>query len=253
MLVVSLNYRRSFMKILLTNDDGWNAPGLAALAKAAQEFGDVWVVAPASHMSGISHQVTWERPLQLEEKSNQSFSLDGTPADCVRIGTTQLGIDFDWVFSGVNNGANLGTDIYVSGTVAATREAVMQGYKSIAFSQHRLDIFDQNFDWTTSELMAKRMIPLLISAETDRQPQYGINVNFPQVAQTEVEQVAIVDCNLDRTPLPLAFQKDEQGRFVSCAVYNQRKRVPGNDIAVCFDGAISVTEIDMQHARRAAH
>ena len=240
------------MKILLTNDDGWNAPGLAALTNAAREFGDVWVVAPATHMSGISHQVTWERPLQLEKKSEQFFALDGTPADCVRIGTTQLGIDFDWVFSGVNNGANLGTDIYVSGTVAATREAVMQGYKSIAFSQHRLDISDQNFDWSASELMTKRMIPLLVAPNADRHPQFGINVNFPEVTQAEVEEVAIVDCALDRTPLPLAFREDEQGRFVSCAVYNQRKRVPGNDIAVCFDGAISVTEIDMQHARRLA-
>lgn len=240
------------MKILLTNDDGWNAPGLKSLLSASREFGDVWVVAPATHMSGISHQVTWERPLQLEKKSEQFFSLDGTPADCVRIGTTQLGIEFDWVFSGTNNGANLGTDIYVSGTVAATREAVMQGYRSIAFSQHRLDISDLDFDWSVSEAIARRVIPQLISADSGRQPQFGINVNFPDATESEVEQLAMVDCQLDRTPLPLEFREDEKGRFVSCAVYNQRKRVQGNDIAVCFGGAISVTEIDMQHARRFA-
>lgn len=238
------------MKILLTNDDGWNAPGLNALWNAAREFGEVWVVAPASHMSGISHQVTWERPLQLEQKSKQFYSLDGTPADCVRIGTTQLGIEFDWVFSGVNNGANLGTDIYVSGTVAATREAVMQGYKSIAFSQHRLDISDQNFDWSTSESIAKRMIPLLVAAENGRQPQFGINVNFPDGSKLDIERLAIVDCELDRTPLPLEFREDERGRYVSCSVYNQRERIAGNDIAVCFGGAISVTEIDMRPTRR---
>ncbi len=234
------------MKFLLTNDDGWDAPGLAALAKAAREFGDVWIVAPATHMSGISHQVTWERPLQLSEKSKQSFSLDGTPADCVRIGVSQLEIDFDWVFSGVNNGANLGTDIYVSGTVAATREAVMQGHRSIAFSQHRLDIADPDFDWTVAEAFVKRMIPSFLGADAAHECQAGVNVNFPDVSVSEVQQVLIVDCELDRTPMQLEFQKEGVGTFVPCAVYNQRQNAAGQDIAVCFGGSVSVTPIDMQ-------
>lgn len=232
------------MKILLTNDDGWNAPGLAALARASREFGDVWIVAPATHMSGISHQVTWERPLKLDEKSNQTFSLDGTPADCVRVGTTQLGMKFDWIFSGINNGANLGTDIYVSGTVAATREAIMQGHQSIAFSQHRRDIFGE-FDWSVSEAIAKRVIAQFAGPNATQKSPSGSNVNFPDVPVEEVEQIEIINCELDRKPLPLAFEKRSDGSFMSCSVYNDREQTAGRDIAACFGGCISITEIDM--------
>ena len=124
------------MNILLTNDDGWGAPGLRALESVAGAFGNVWTIAPRDHMSGISHQMTFEVPMTLDEKSNQSFALSGTPADCVRVGLAQLDISFDWVLSGINKGANLGSDIFVSGTVAAAREASLFGCRAIAISQH---------------------------------------------------------------------------------------------------------------------
>lgn len=234
------------MKFLLTNDDGWDAPGLAALARAAKPFGEVWIVAPAGPMSGISHQVTWLRPLELIEKSDRWFSLDGTPADCVRIAVSQLGIDFDWVISGINNGGNLGTDIFVSGTVAATREAIMQGYRSFAFSQHRLDITDENYDWAASERFAHRMITMLIDENSRFDSTIGVNVNFPEVAKPQVDQTPIVDCELDCLPVQLEFLKEGQGTFVPNAVYNQRQRTPGQDIDVCFKGNVSVTGINMQ-------
>lgn len=232
------------MNLLLTNDDGWEAPGLAALVKAAQEFGEVWVVAPAGHMSGISHQITWERPLELFKKSDRVFALDGTPADCVRIGTTQLGVEFDWVLSGVNNGANLGTDIYVSGTVAATREAVLQGIPSIAFSQHRLDITN-TFDWSVAQAFATRLIPRFIGESRNLKCLAGRNVNFPDVPVGQVDRIEIVECDLDRKPLPLDFRELEDGRFMSCAIYNQRERTKGMDVATCFGGSVSVTEIGL--------
>lgn len=233
------------MKFLLTNDDGWEAPGLQTLAKVARHFGDVWIVGPAGPMSGISHQVTWERPLTLEEKGKQEYSLDGTPADCVRIGLTQLGVKFDWVFSGINNGANLGTDIYVSGTVAAVREAALQGTSAVAFSQHRWRFQEPDFDWTVSELFAQRALEGFTGRYQQFAPQTAINVNFPDVEPSESAKVEWVQCELDRKPLPLAFEKDERGRFVSCSVYNDRLRTPGRDVETCFDGAITETRIDL--------
>ena len=95
------------MKVLLTNDDGWDAPGLESLVGVASKFAEVWVVAPLKQQSGISHQLTFEQVMDFSERGPRTFSLDGTPADCVRVGLTQLEQEFDWVLSGVNNGGIL--------------------------------------------------------------------------------------------------------------------------------------------------
>ena len=88
-----------------------------------------WSVAPLHPMSGISHQITFERPLTMALTDHQAYSLDGTPADCVRIALTQLPVAFDWVLSGINNGGNLGSDVYVSGTVAACGKQACWGFR----------------------------------------------------------------------------------------------------------------------------
>jgi 5'-nucleotidase len=113
------------MKLLLSNDDGIDAPGLAALFDAAREFGEAVIVAPAGPQSGVSHAVTFERAVRLEERSPTHFALHGTPADCARLGLLRVVPDAKWVLSGINHGANLGADVYYSGTVAAVREAVL--------------------------------------------------------------------------------------------------------------------------------
>lgn len=251
------------MKILLTNDDGWDAPGLAALKLVAEEFGDVWVVAPLQPMSGISHQMTFERPLTLQETGHQSFSLDGTPADCVRIATTQITDSFDWVLSGINNGGNLGSDIYVSGTVAAAREASIRGYRSMALSQHR-HRFKESFDWTRTTWMCEKVFKTLLKGAQTLRTDSILNVNFPdqyhlpkrQPASQIVngkdwpvsvdrelfqQEIEIVDCPVDRHPVSADFQIDSQGRFLYCGKYNQRPQTPGSDISICFEGRIAVS------------
>ena len=230
------------MNILITNDDGWGFVGIEKLISAAQKFGEVWVIAPEKPMSGISHQMTFERPMRFVEKARQSYSLDGTPADCVRVAMTQLNVSFDWVFSGINKGANLGSDIYVSGTVAAAREAALFGARAISFSQH-LREFKAPFDWARPADVAERLIPLL----TTREIKSGtwVNVNIPDVKMTELflndGQVMMVDSPLDRNPLPAEYCKTEQGELLYSAVYNDRTRTPGCDADVCFGGKISVT------------
>jgi 5'-nucleotidase len=228
------------MNILITNDDGWGFEGIEALESIGGLFGNVWVVAPEQPMSGISHQMTFERPMRFVEKSPQSYSLDGTPADCVRVAMTQLNVHFDWVFSGINKGANLGSDVNVSGTVAAAREASLFGAKGVAFSQH-LRAFQQPFDWPRAAGMSKRVIEHLLAKPPETAS--WVNVNFPDVPSGH-ESVEIVETQLDRNPLPTDYEKLDDGRLLYRSVYNERTRTPGCDVATCFSGSISVTTHD---------
>src|SRR5438876_12248711 len=125
------------MKLLLTNDDGIDAEGLAALADAAAPLGTILCVAPESHHSGCGHRVTTDRPLRLCRLGESRWSLDGTPADCVRVALAHVAADVDWVLSAVNHGGNLGVDVFHSGTVAAVREAALHGKPGIALSHYR--------------------------------------------------------------------------------------------------------------------
>ena len=116
------------MKLLLTNDDGIDAPGLEALLNAARAFGDPVIVAPAGAQSGVSHRVTWQEGVRIEPRGAKRFAIHGTPADCTRLGLLKLVPEAKWVLSGINHGANLGADMHYSGTVAAVREAVLHGW-----------------------------------------------------------------------------------------------------------------------------
>ena len=123
--------------ILITNDDGIDAPGLATLAAAASALANVVVVAPTQHLSGCSHQVTVDRPLTAARVRENWYAVNGTPVDCVRLALLQICPAATWVLSGVNDGGNLGIDVWMSGTVAAVREASFLGRRGIALSQYR--------------------------------------------------------------------------------------------------------------------
>ncbi|MCB9669379.1 MAG: 5'/3'-nucleotidase SurE [Alphaproteobacteria bacterium] len=122
------------MKLLVTNDDGVHAPGLLALAAALGELGEVWVVAPEREQSAQSHAFTLHKPLRVTEVGERRIALSGTPADCSYAAIHGLVPRPDLVVSGINRGANLGSDVHYSGTVAAAREAVLQGVPAIAAS-----------------------------------------------------------------------------------------------------------------------
>ena len=124
------------LRILITNDDGWDAEGLAVLKSVAARLGDVVVLAPRDPHSYAGHRVTEDSALHLAETAPGEFSLSGTPADCVRVGLTSIFDDIDWVLAGVNRGGNLGSDLFTSGTVAAAREAAYLGKPAIAISQY---------------------------------------------------------------------------------------------------------------------
>ena len=128
------------MRILLTNDDGINAPGILTLAKWAQSLGEVTVVAPKIEQSGKSHGIEIVRPMEIKKVDfpldTPAYAVDSTPADCVRYAVKGLGLTFDLVISGINRGYNVGEDIMYSGTVGAIFEANAMGIPAMAFSTH---------------------------------------------------------------------------------------------------------------------
>lgn len=237
------------MHFLVTNDDGIDAEGLAALVRAAARFGTVTVVAPATHQSGCSHQTTTDREIVVEERGRcertvQRFAIGGTPADCVRLGLLHLVPQAAWVLSGVNHGGNLGADIYLSGTVAAVREGLLLGSPGIAFSQYRKS--KTNCDWLAASAMVERVLGELLSRPIG--PREFWNVNFPDVGArfeacgADTRSPEMVECPADPHPLPMVFEKTERG-YAYRGDYHGRPRMPQSDIAACFSGAIAVSKL----------
>jgi len=241
------------VRLLLTNDDGIDAPGLAALQQVAAEFGEVVVVAPAGAYSGCGHQTTTSKPLQVEQAGAGRFRVYGSPADCVRLALTTLTDNVDWVLAGVNEGGNLGVDTYMSGTVAAAREAAFFGLPAIALSQYRKDRRAPDWEGAVAERTRAALNQLL-----QRVPEAGKywNVNFPDPDAAEPSQqerghkepsqqqlkesLQLVRCDLERYPLDVAFKAVGQG-YQFAGAYQQRRRVTGSDVDVCFGGKISVS------------
>jgi 5'-nucleotidase len=225
------------MRLLLTNDDGIDAPGLEALRAAAAELGRPVVVAPRDALSGCSHQVTTDGPIRVEERGSGRFAVAGTPADCVRVALHRLVPDAAWVLSGINAGGNLGADVWHSGTVAAVREAVLHGWAGVALSQYRKR--GLTVDWRRAAAWATRVVRDLLTRP--RRPGAFWNVNLPHV-EAGAPDPAIVFCRLDPTPLPVSYREDVGG-LVYDGDYHQRRREPGADVDVCFGGRIAVTEV----------
>jgi 5'-nucleotidase len=223
------------MQLLLTNDDGIDAPGLQALFTAAAHLGDPIVIAPDAAHSGCGHRVTTDRPFQVAERAPRRFAVAGTPADCVRVGLHSLAASAAWVLAGINAGGNLGADIYHSGTVAAAREAVLHGRPAIALSHYRRRGAD--FDW---ELATRMALPVLHDLlQRPWSPGMLWNVNFPHLASPPAELPSWVHCPLDTRPLPLSFARDGEW-FRYDGNYHQRERDPGSDVDTCFGGRIAV-------------
>ena len=182
------------LRILLTNDDGVDAPGLAILqAIAAQLSDDVWTVAPDSNQSGAGHRFTLRRELEVDQKSERIFAITGgSPADCVVAGMSHLLGDKgpDLVLSGVNAGQNLGDIIHASGTAAGAREGALQGALGIAMSQS-ID-FEKGLDivWDNAVRYGAAAVRAILAAHDGEDIYY--NVNFPTCATDVVTGISVV-------------------------------------------------------------
>lgn len=225
------------MRFLLTNDDGIDAEGLAALGEAAAPLGAGVFVAPHQHFSGCSHQVTTDRPLRVSPRGPNRWAVEGTPADCVRVALAHLVPDADWVLSGLNHGGNLGADVHISGTVAAVREGVLHGKPGIALSQYRKR--DLPSDWPRAVRWMQQVLGQLLKRPW--RPGLFWNVNLPHLRADEPEP-EIVFCPLETGPLPLSFRQEADVYHYN-GNYHQRPRQPGSDVDVCFSGNIAVSQI----------
>lgn len=225
------------MTIILTNDDGIDAPGIRALQQAVT--GKTKIVAPKRQHSGCGHQVTTNKPIQVKQRSSTEYAIDGTPVDCTRMAVTQIAKDTKLVISGINAGGNLGTDVYISGTVAAVREAAIHGIPGIAIShwiKKPLII-----DWEVATNWTARVLEELLSRRLPRGSFW--NVNLPHL-EPDAPEPKIVFCQPSIDPLPVDFRVEEDLYYYQ-GVYAKRPRTPGTDVDICFSGNIAVTLIKL--------
>lgn len=223
------------MTIILTNDDGIDAPGIRALQKAVT--GDITIVAPDKQYSGCGHQVTTNRGIKLSKRSMSEYAIDGTPVDCTRIAITQIATNTKLVLAGINAGGNLGTDVYISGTVAAVREAAIHGIPAIAIShwiKKPLII-----DWEVATRWTSRVLQDLMPRPIP--PGSFWNVNLPHLEPDQPEPKIIL-CDLSTAPLPVDYRVEDDVYHYQ-GEYAKRDRHPGTDVDICFGGNIAVTLI----------
>lgn len=224
------------LNILLTNDDGVDAEGLAALRAAAQTIGQPLIVASADCHSGGGHRVTKHSPLRIAQRDDACFVVDGTPADCVRLGLFRIAPRTDWVLAGVNHGGNLGADVYMSGTVAAVREGVLHGRPGIAVSHYHRKGIDP-LDWPRATRWLSPILRDLVTRPWE--PGTFWNVNLPHLPASAPDP-EIIFCPVDPSPLPLSFRADGDA-LVYNGNYHERPRRPGADVDVCFGGRVAVS------------
>lgn len=225
------------MTVIVTNDDGIDAPGLQALVKAVNGKGVI--VAPQQHLSGCSHQVTTNSLIHIDRRSATAFAIDGTPADCVRIALSQLYQDVELVLSGINAGGNLGVDAYISGTVAAVREAAFYRIPGIAVSHYRKP--NQRINWPMATQWTAEVISKLL--DLPYEPKSFWNVNLPHL-EPQAPMPEMVFCYPCTQPLPAQYRVEgDSVHYVGD--YASRDRTPGSDVEVCFSGRIAVTQIQL--------
>jgi 5'-nucleotidase len=225
------------MTLILTNDDGIDAPGIRALLTAVD--GQGILVAPRDHYSGCGHQVTTTSPIHVEQRSPQEYAIAGTPADCVRIALTHLVPDVQFVLSGINAGGNMGADVYISGTVAAVREAAFHRIPGIAISQYKKGKIP--IDWTRTARWSSTVLRELL--DRPQTPGGFWNVNLPHV-EPDAPDPEIVFCKPCTQPLPVEFQI-EGNQFFYKGEYAKRKRDRGSDVEVCLSGNIAITQLSL--------
>lgn len=229
------------MHFLLTNDDGIDAAGLAALQAAVQAMGArCSVVAPAVEQSMCGHRVTTHSPLRVEERGADRWAVHGTPADCVRIALFGLDLKPDWVLSGINHGGNMGQDLVISGTVAGVREASYHGLPAVALSHYLISGIP--LDWPR---ITGWVVPLLATVLAEPQKDGCFwNINFPHLPPGEDTLPKVIKTTPARSPLRVAYERVGDA-FTYTAHYRERPQDEGSDVAACFSGKISLSRLSL--------
>ncbi len=197
------------MRILLSNDDGYFAPGLACLAEALASIAEVVVVAPERNRSGASNSLTLDRPLNLRRAQNGFYYVNGTPTDCIHLAVTgMLDTQPDMVVSGINSGANMGDDTIYSGTVAAATEGFLLGIPSIAVSLAGRDLLHfETAARVTADLVRR------VAGNTHDRP-WLLNVNVPDVPYADLQGVAVTRLGKRHKAEPVVRASNPHGETV---------------------------------------
>jgi 5'-nucleotidase len=233
------------MRILISNDDGYLAPGLAALAEALAGIADVVVVAPDSNRSGASNSLSLDRPLTVQQAANGFYFVNGTPTDCVHIALTGMLIERpDLVVSGINNGPNMGDDTLYSGTVAAATEGFLFGIPAIAFSQGE-------HGWAHIDAAARVARDIVQRRYDALQQPYLLNVNIPNRPYEQLGATVATRLGRRHASEPVIKGLDPRGReiFWIGPPGATRDAGEGTDFHAVAQGLVSVTplQIDLTH------
>ncbi len=239
-------------RVLVTNDDGIQAPGIKALERIARALSDdVWTVAPETEQSAMSHSLTLRRPLSIHKLSRRRLAVDGTPTDCVLVAQRKILLDkpASLVLSGINRGANLGEDVIYSGTVAGAREAALLRVPAIAFSQYGGN-GSERMTWTTAEHFGPDIVRALVAEPWPDGVLF--NVNFPALSPGAVKGVRITQQGRRASQ---TLVKDVVGpygrRFVWVGDYTDDfSPTPASDLTAVVDGFISITPLHIDNTHR---
>jgi len=195
------------MRILVTNDDGIHSPGITVLAKALAAIGEVWVVAPDRERTAVAHAVTLHKPLRLHRIAARTFSVNGTPVDCVNLALLKVMPKLPHlVVSGINKGVNLGDDVLYSGTVSAAVEGTILGVPSLAVSQEGAEKFRFEVGATYAVRVARLILARGLPEET------LLNVNIPDRSRQGVRGVRVTCLSRRRFHNPIIEKLDPHGR-----------------------------------------
>ena len=238
------------MRILIANDDGYLAPGLAALVRACEGLGELDVVAPEQNASGTSNSLTLHRPLSVHTASNGFRYISGTPSDCVHLALTGvLPQRPDLVVSGINNGANMGDDTLYSGTVAAAMEGFLFGIPAIAFSQVQKGWGDLE----AAARVARSVIERVLHGPPARAP-WLLNVNIPNRADADTLPRLITRLGRRHASEPLIRQTNPRGETMYWIgpAGDAREAGPGTDFHATANGCVSITPLQVDLTDHAA-
>ena len=238
------------MRILISNDDGYLAPGLAALADALASVAEITVVAPESNRSGASNSLTLDRPLSVLRAANGFYVVNGTPSDCVHIAMTALlATPPDLVVSGINNGQNMGDDTLYSGTVAAATEGYLFGIPAIAFSQ-------VDHGWANIDAAARVARDIVLRHAAVLDAPYLLNVNIPNLPYEQMGACEATRLGKRHQSEPVVRTLDPRGReiFWIGAPGARRDGGDGTDFHATTQGRVSITplQVDLTHKTQLA-
>ena len=239
------------MRILLSNDDGYFSPGLAALADALKPLGDITVVAPERDRSGASNSLTLDRPLMVRQAANGFFFVNGTPTDCVHLAVTGVLEELpDMVVSGINVGANMGDDTIYSGTVAAATEGFLLGLPSIAISL----VGKSAFNYATAARIAADLVKRFQEKPIRR--AVLLNVNVPDVPYGSLQGIEVTRLGKRHKAEPVTKTLNPRGDTVYWigAAGAASDAGPGTDFYAVENGRVSITplQVDLTHQQQVA-